>query len=193
VVAIAGYARVRRRGQTALFGEIAHLFPVLKRHYAQISMELDKLDRRILAILQKDARRPAELMGADVGLSASAVQRRIARMREEAVITAEVALVDPKQAGRPLTMIVDVEVERERPELLASLKQWIATEPCIQEAWYVTGAGDYVLIVVARDVDDFEALMQRLVADNANVRRFQTRVALSTLKRGMFVPMDISS
>jgi Lrp/AsnC family transcriptional regulator, leucine-responsive regulatory protein len=156
-------------------------------------MELDKLDRRILAILQKDARRPAELMGADVGLSASAVQRRIARMREEAVITAEVALVDPKQAGRPLTMIVDVEVERERPELLASLKQWIATEPCIQEAWYVTGAGDYVLIVVARDVDDFEALMQRLVADNANVRRFQTRVALSTLKRGMFVPMDISS
>ncbi|WP_233590309.1 Lrp/AsnC family transcriptional regulator [Dyella dinghuensis] len=155
-------------------------------------MELDKLDRRILAILQKDARRPAELMGADVGLSASAVQRRIARMREEAVITAEVALVDPKQAGRPLTMIVDVEVERERPELLASLKQWIAAEPCIQEAWYVTGAGDYVLIVVARDVDDFEALMQRLVVDNANVRRFQTRVALSTLKRGMFVPMDIS-
>ncbi|RUL63443.1 Lrp/AsnC family transcriptional regulator [Dyella dinghuensis] len=157
-----------------------------------MSMELDKLDRRILAILQKDARRPAELMGADVGLSASAVQRRIARMREEAVITAEVALVDPKQAGRPLTMIVDVEVERERPELLASLKQWIAAEPCIQEAWYVTGAGDYVLIVVARDVDDFEALMQRLVVDNANVRRFQTRVALSTLKRGMFVPMDIS-
>jgi DNA-binding Lrp family transcriptional regulator len=155
-------------------------------------MELDKLDRRILALLQKDARRPAELMGADVGLSASAVQRRIVRMREEAVITAEVALVDPKQAGRPLTMIVDVEVERERPELLASLKQWVATEPCVQEAWYVTGAGDYVLIVIARDVDDFEALMQRLVADNANVRRFQTRVALSTLKRGMFVPMDLS-
>ena len=154
-------------------------------------MELDKLDRRLLAILQKDARRPAELMGADVGLSASAVQRRIVRMREEGVITAEVALVDPKQAGRPLTMIVDVEVERERPELLASLKQWIAAEPCIQEAWYVTGAGDYVLIVAARDVDDFEALMQRFVADNPNVRRFQTRVALSTLKRGMFVPMDL--
>jgi Lrp/AsnC family leucine-responsive transcriptional regulator len=156
-------------------------------------MDLDKLDRRILAILQKDARRPAELIGVDVGLSASAVQRRIVRMREEAVITAEVALVDPKQAGRPLTMIVDVEVERERPELLASLKQWIAAEPCVQEAWYVTGAGDYVLIVVAHDVDDFEALMQRLVADNANVRRFQTRVALSTLKRGMFVPMDVPS
>jgi len=155
--------------------------------------EMDKIDRRILTILQKDARRAAELIGAEVGLSASAVQRRIVRMREEGIILAEVAVIDPKRAGKALTMIVDVEVERERPELLASLKQWIAAEPCIQEAWYVTGAGDYVLIVLARDVEDFEALMQRLVADNANVRRFQTRVALSTLKRGMWVPLDPSS
>ena len=152
--------------------------------------ELDKIDRRILNLLQKDARRPAELIGADVGLSASAVQRRIVRLRDEGVILAEVAVVDPKRLGRALTMIVDVEVERERPELVASLKQWIVTEPCIQEAWYVTGEGDYVLIVLARDVEDFEALMQRLVAENANVRRFQTRVALSTLKRGMSVPLD---
>ncbi|MBE1161763.1 Lrp/AsnC family transcriptional regulator [Dyella acidiphila] len=158
-----------------------------------MTSELDKLDRRILVILQRDARRPAELIGAEVGLSASAVQRRIARMRDDGVILAEVAVIDPKQAGRPLTMIVDVEVERERPELLASLKQWIGAEPCIQEAWYVTGAGDYVLIVVARDVEDFEAVMQRLVTDNANVRRFQTRVALSTLKRGLLVPLDTTS
>lgn len=158
-----------------------------------MALDLDKLDRRILAVIQKDARRPAELIGAEVGLSASAVQRRIARMRDEAIITAEVAVVDPKRAGHPLTMIVDVEVERERPELLASLKQWIAAEPVIQEAWYVTGAGDYVLIVVARDVEDFEAVMQRMVTENANVRRFQTRVALSTLKRGVLVPMDAST
>lgn len=153
--------------------------------------ELDKFDRRILAILQTDARRSAELIGTDIGLSASAVQRRIARLRDEAVITAEVAIVDPKRTGRPLTLIVDIEVERERPELLASLKQWIATEPAIQEAWYVTGEGDYVLIVTAKDVEDYDTLMQRLVAENANVRRFQTRVALGTLKRGLLVPMDL--
>lgn len=157
-----------------------------------MAIELDKLDRRILSIIQKDSRRPAELIGAEIGLSASAVQRRISRMREEAVIAAEVAVVDPKSTGHPLTMIVDVEVERERPELLASLKQWLVAEPRIQEAWYVTGAGDYVLIVIARDVDDFDALMQRLVAENANVRRFQTRVALGTLKRGLLVPLDAS-
>jgi DNA-binding Lrp family transcriptional regulator len=151
--------------------------------------ELDKFDRRILAIVQRDARRSAEMIGAEIGLSASAVQRRMARLREDGVIVAEVALIDPGSVDRRLTVITDLEVERERPELLASLRQWIATEPAIQQAWYVTGDGDYVLVVTARDVDDYEALMRRLIAANANVKRFRTRVALDTLKRGLAVPV----
>ena len=153
---------------------------------------LDELDRKILALIQQDARRATEAIGTEIGLSASAVQRRIARLRELAVITAEVAIVDPKSLGRSLTLIVDVEVERERPELLAVLKRWIAGEPAIQEAWYVTGDGDFVLIVTARDVEDYDALMQKLVTGNSNVRRFRTRVALGTLKRGCRVPVDES-
>jgi Lrp/AsnC family leucine-responsive transcriptional regulator len=153
---------------------------------------LDELDRKILALVQQDARRAAEAIGAEIGLSASAVQRRIARLREEAVITAEVAVVDPKSVGRSLTLIVDIEVERERPELMAVLKRWIAGEPAIQEAWYVTGDSDFVLIVTARDVEDYDALMQKLVTENSNVRRFRRRVALGTLKRGCRVPVDES-
>jgi DNA-binding Lrp family transcriptional regulator len=154
--------------------------------------ELDKFDRRILAIVQRDARRSAEMIGADIGLSASAVQRRMARLREEGVIVAEVALIDPRSVDRPLAVIADLEVERERPELLASLRQWIAAEPSIQQAWYVTGDGDYVLVVTARDVDDYDALMERLVAANPNVKRFRTRMALDTLKRGLAVPVDVA-
>ena len=154
------------------------------------SIDLDKFDRGILAILQVDARRSAELIGAQVGLSASAVQRRLTRLREQAVIRAEVAVVDPKHAGRPLTVISDVEGERERPELQLRLKQWIAAEAAIQEAWYVTGEGDYVLILAVRDVQEYEALMQRLMVENANVLRFRTRVALGTLKRGLALPME---
>lgn len=153
---------------------------------------LDELDRKILAVVQQDARRSAELIGADIGLSASAVQRRMARLREEAVITAEVAIIDPKSVGRSLTLIVDIEIERERPELMAVLKRWIGGEPAIQEAWYVTGDGDFVLVVSARDVEDYDALMQKLVTENSNVRRFRTRVALGTLKRGCRVPVDES-
>lgn len=155
-------------------------------------LELDKLDRKILALLQKDARLSAESIGAEVGLSASAVQRRTARLREDAVIMAEVAIVDPRSVGLALTVIVDLEVEREHPEQLTGLKRWIAGEAAIQQAWYVTGDDDYVLIVSARDVDTYEALMQKLLADNTNVRRYRTRVALGTLKRGLAVPVDAS-
>jgi DNA-binding Lrp family transcriptional regulator len=154
-----------------------------------MSANLDKLDRRILALLQRDARLPAETIGGEVGLSASAVQRRVARLRDAGVITGEVAVVDPRSVGRPLTMIVDLEVERERSELAAGLKRWIDGEAAIQEAWYVTGDEDYVLVVTARDVDTYEALMQRLLAENANVRRYRTRLVLGTLKRGLSVPL----
>jgi DNA-binding Lrp family transcriptional regulator len=152
--------------------------------------KLDTFDRRILAIVQRDARRSAEMIGADIGLSASAVQRRMARMREDGVIVAEVALIDPSSVDRRLTVIADLEVERERPELLASLRQWIAAEPAIQQAWYVTGDSDYVLVVTVHDVGDYDALMQRLVAANANVKRFGTRVVLGTLKRSLALPVD---
>jgi DNA-binding Lrp family transcriptional regulator len=60
----------------------------------------------------------------------------------------------------------------------------------IPQAELVTGDGDYVLVVSARDVDDDDALMQRLITANANVKRFRTRVALDTLKRGLAVPLD---
>jgi DNA-binding Lrp family transcriptional regulator len=155
-----------------------------------MAIELDKFDRGILAILQADARRTAESIGAQIGLSASAVQRRMARLREDAVIAAEVAVVDPRCVGRPLTVIVDLEVERERPELLHALRQWISAEPAIQQAWYVTGEGDYVLIVTARDMEEYEALTKRLLEENPNVCRFRTRVALGTLKRGLALPVE---
>jgi Lrp/AsnC family transcriptional regulator, leucine-responsive regulatory protein len=152
--------------------------------------ELDRIDCMLLRLMQENARLPAEKIGAAVGLSPSAVQRRIARLRETGVIAAEVAILDPKAAGFPLSMIVDIEVERERPELLAEFKRWIAREGAIQEAWYVTGDSDFVLVVTARNVEDYDALMQRLVNENPNIRRFRTRVALGTLKRGAAVPLE---
>jgi len=182
--------KVELRGEAASVSLNAGKSPGPAEVQGEMPPAIDDIDKRILRVIQQDARRSAESIGTDIGLSASAVQRRIAKLRDDGVITAEVAIVDPKSVGRALTMIVDVEVERERPELMAVLKRWIAGEPAIQEAWYVTGDGDFVLIVCMRDVDDYDALMQKLVAENPNVRRFRTRVALGTLKRGCAVPID---
>jgi Lrp/AsnC family leucine-responsive transcriptional regulator len=153
-----------------------------------MSLELDEIDHKILALVQIDSRRTADVIADQLGLSTSAVQRRLNRMRDNKVILAEIAVVDPKALKRPLTMIVDVELERERPELLPVFKQWIRTESAVQQAWYLTGDGDYVLVVTARDVEEYDALMERLLHENRNVRRFRTRVSLGTLKRGLAVP-----
>lgn len=148
------------------------------------------MDRRILALVQRDARLTAAQIGERVGLSASAAHRRMQRLWQGRVVEAQVAVVNPKAVGRPLVMIVALEIERERPEDLHELKRWLAAEPAVQQAWYVTGDADFTLVITARDTEDYDAFMQRLVAENRNVRKFKTSVVLSTLKRGLAVPVD---
>lgn len=152
-------------------------------------MELDEFDRRLLDLVQEDSSRTAEDLAEDVALSVSAIQRRLRRLREEGVIERFCAVVDPRQVGRPTFFVVGLEVERERPELLASLRRWIAQEPQVQQAYYVTGAFDFILVVTAPDTESYDALMTRMIQDNQNVRRFTTNVAMSLVKRGLSVPV----
>ncbi len=152
-------------------------------------MRLDNFDRKMLVHLQRDADVTADRLAEAVGLSASAVQRRLRRLKAEAVISATVAIVDPEAVGRPSFFIVGLEIERERPELLSRLKAWLAAEEAVQQAFYVTGHWDYLLVVTARDVGAYDRFMSRLLSDNPNVRRFSTNVALSIPKRGLFVPI----
>ncbi|MCI3179253.1 Lrp/AsnC family transcriptional regulator [Caulobacter sp. CCUG 60055] len=155
-------------------------------------MQLDKLDRRLLNLMQEDAGRTAEVLSAEIGLSASAVQRRLRRMREEGVIAREIAVVDPRKVGRPTFFIVSLQIERERPELLAQLRKWLSEQEHVQQAFYVTGEADFILVVSVPDTESYDALMARLVSENPNVRRFTTNVALNVVKRGLTIPVPLS-
>ncbi|MBQ1540878.1 MAG: Lrp/AsnC family transcriptional regulator [Caulobacteraceae bacterium] len=155
-------------------------------------MQLDKLDRRLLNLMQEDAGRTAEVLSAEIGLSASAVQRRLRRMREEGVIAREIAVVDPRKVGRPTFFIVSLQIERERPELLAQLRKWLSEQEHVQQAFYVTGEADFILVVSVPDTESYDALMARLVSENPNVRRFTTNVALNVVKRGLTIPVSLS-
>lgn len=152
-------------------------------------MDLDRFDRLLLNLVQEDASRTAETLATRVALSPSAIQRRLRRLREQGVISRDIAVVDPRKVGRPTYFIVGLHVERERPELIAQLRQWLAAEEQIQQAFYVTGEVDFVLVVTAPDTAAFDQLMSRLVSENANVRRFTTNVALGVLKQGLAIPV----
>ncbi|MCA0175951.1 MAG: Lrp/AsnC family transcriptional regulator [Proteobacteria bacterium] len=150
---------------------------------------LDAFDLAILDILQRDNTVSQREIAQAAHLSAPAVQRRIARLRESGVIRAEVAVLDANRLGRPLTLIVEVHLHEEHPSRTAGLRQRILAEPAVQQCYLITGEADYLLVVTATTMVDYEALAERLFGGDDNVRRFRTSVALGCLKSGLQVPL----
>jgi DNA-binding Lrp family transcriptional regulator len=156
-------------------------------------MELDRFDRQLLNLVQEDAGQTAERLAEQIGLSPSAIQRRLKRLREEGVILRDIAVVEPKQVGGPTSFVVSLQVERERPELLVQLRQWLAAQPQVQQAFYVTGEADFVLIVTAPSTEAYDVLMSRMMLENPNLKRFTTNVALGMVKRGLTIPVPLDT
>lgn len=156
---------------------------------AMANPDLDRFDRQLLNAVQADAAATSEKLAEIVALSPSAIQRRLRRLRDLGVIVRETAILDARLVGGPTFFVVALEVERERPELLAQLRRWIAVEEQVQQAFYVTGEADFVLIVTAPNTEAYDLLMTRLVSENTNVRRFTTNVALGVVKRGLTIPV----
>lgn len=154
------------------------------------SVPLDDFDRAILAIVQQDAATPQRVIGAQVNLSAPAVQRRLKRMEAAGVITGTVAVLDPAAVGLGLTIVVSVQMESERLDLIDAAKASFRAAPEVQQCYYVTGEADFVLICTVASMAEYEALARRLFFDNANVKRFQTLVAMDRVKASLSVCLD---
>ncbi|MFZ0501610.1 MAG: Lrp/AsnC family transcriptional regulator [Steroidobacteraceae bacterium] len=154
-------------------------------------MELDDFDRRLLNLIQSDAGQTSERLAENMGLSPSAVQRRLKRLREAGVIVRQTAIIDPKCVGSPVTFIVALQVERERPEMLTQLRAWLEVQDYVQQAFYVTGEADFMLVITAPDTEAYDVLMARLMAENPNVKRFTTYVSLAIVKRGLAIPVPL--
>jgi Lrp/AsnC family transcriptional regulator, leucine-responsive regulatory protein len=125
-----------------------------------------------------------------VGLSASAVQRRLKRLRALRVISAEVAVLDRKAVSSGITLVAGLEIERDNYRTLAGFREWAARDEAIQQVYYVTGQVDLIVIVMARDLADYDAFCSRLMTDNPMIRRINTHVVIDALKVGLQVPLD---
>ena len=152
---------------------------------------LDKLDRRILALLQVNARRSSEEIAETVGLSPTAVQRRIRRLREDGVIRAEVALVSAESMGRRLTALVEIELlAGSRDDLIDDFKRRMAARPEVQQCYYVSGEYDFLLVVTAEDLADYERVTRALFFGDGNIRKFRSVFVLDPVKVGLQVPVE---
>ncbi|QNP50416.1 Lrp/AsnC family transcriptional regulator [Diaphorobacter aerolatus] len=150
---------------------------------------VDPFDEAILAILQSNNLTPQREIADHVHLSPAAVQRRIRRLQDSGVIASNVAVLDPEALGRPLTIFIAVQLVNELDALTAGFRARVAAEPAVQQCYSVTGDTDYLLIVTASDMQEYQALTRRLFDGDQNIQRFTTSIALATLKRGLQLPL----
>jgi DNA-binding Lrp family transcriptional regulator len=153
-------------------------------------MTLDTLDRQILDLYQHDTRISGEQIGSRVGLSAAAVQRRLKRLREDAVIVAETAVLDCKALGLGVTAIVQVDLIDESARASQAWRAKVLARPEVQQCYGVTGEFDYVLVLVVTDLAAYDVFCEACLLHDANVRSFTTQIVLDAVRRagGVAVP-----
>lgn len=123
-------------------------------------MELDRYDREILAILQREGRLSNQDLADRIGLSPSPCLRRVRTLEEAGLISGYRALLDAKKLGLSLMALIGISMDQHTPERFANLEATISDIPEVLECLLITGQqSDYLLKVVVRDMDAYQELL----------------------------------
>lgn len=139
--------------------------------------DIDHFDRALLEEVQRDNQIPARILAERVGLSQSAVLRRLRRLRVEKIITADVSIVNPAVLGVPVTIHVLVSLVR-GSQLADEFARKLDARPEIRQASYVTGGADFVLHLQVESMEAYAAFAREVFHDDPNVSSFYTYVAM---------------
>lgn len=154
--------------------------------------DLDDIDVLLLEAVQRNNKLTSDQLGDLVGLSPTACQRRLKRLRNEGIIEGDVSIVSPKAVGRPISMLVLVSLERERTDIIDRFKKAIRSTPEIMIGLYVTGDADFALLVTARDMQDYEQFTRRFFYENPDIKGFKTMVVMDRVKASFVLPISAS-
>jgi Lrp/AsnC family transcriptional regulator, leucine-responsive regulatory protein len=152
--------------------------------------KLDAFDIQLLNLLQADALATAEQLARIVPLSASAVTRRVRRLRSDGWITADTAVVSTRLSDRRLRALVNVQVHEHAEERgIAALRAKLTAVPEVQMILDVAGANDLAVLISARDMADYNDLAERLFQNDPAVRRYETGFVKRVHKQSAAIPL----
>ena len=143
---------------------------------------LDRMDRKILNILQNDNQITNLALAEKIGISAPPCFRRVKRLREEGVIVKDVSLVDPFKVGRPLIVFANITLEKQREDLLAHFERKMSEQPEVMQCYFVSGDTDYLLVVHVSDMNHYNDFARRIFANEANIKKFRSSFCLNRTK-----------
>lgn len=148
---------------------------------------LDEFDRRILGLLQTDADTPVLAIADTVGLSASAVSRRIVRLKQAGYISRQVALLDRAMMNLPTTVFVIVKTTRHAMHWLEDFRAAVASIPEIVEVHRLTGNVDYILKIVLPNVEHYDVIYKALVRQ-VELSDVSAYISMETVKNATALP-----
>jgi Lrp/AsnC family transcriptional regulator, leucine-responsive regulatory protein len=154
--------------------------------------ELDIFDKRLLSLFQDNNRTTAEELGSIVGLSTSAVQRRLKKLREDKVIEADIAIVSPAAVGFGIMCVVDVTLHLGNSKVIDDFKSLMSNTTEVMQCYYVTGQYDFVVLINANDMKHYENFSKKYLMDNPDVKQFYTHVVIDKVKVGFKVNLENS-
>jgi len=154
-----------------------------RNNVASSLVVVDSTDRHLLEEIQDDASRPLHQLGEIVGLSAAAVQRRLAKFKRSGLIARTVCLLDNRRAGHPLTVITLITVVNDAPAQTDQLVASLGALPQVQQVHELVGERDFALVTIVANLDDYAATVADLLNLDPNVDRFESHVSLRTHKR----------
>jgi DNA-binding Lrp family transcriptional regulator len=154
---------------------------------------LDAIDRRILAELQQNARIANADLAREVGLSPSPCLRRVRDLEEAGVIRSYVALLEPAAVGLPISVFVQVTLERQIEKALETFEQAILQRPEVMECYLMTGDADYLLRVVVADLTAYERFLKDHLTRVQGVASIKSSFALKQVKYRTALPLEPST
>ena len=175
-------------GKASEFGAILYFIPTL--WLTSPLMKLDKTDRRILDVLQRDGRISVTDLAERVGLSSTPCARRIKQLEASGLIQGYAAIVDPKRAGQTIQAIVQIKLEHHSDEIVERFRRTLIDRPEVLACYTMTGEMDFLLHVIVRDIDALSDFTLRRLLRVQGVRDVRSSIVLETVKRSPVIPME---
>jgi Lrp/AsnC family leucine-responsive transcriptional regulator len=154
---------------------------------------LDSIDRRVLRALQQDGRVTYDVLAQQVGLSPSAVLRRVKRLEAAGIVLAYVALLAPDRVGLPLTAYLNVRLEkhteRHKRNPMDLFRAAVQTWPEVVECAALTGEMDYLLRVVVQDMGHYSRFVMDTLLKHPSVQDCRTSFVLDRVKHTTALPV----
>ena len=155
-----------------------------------MASEIDSIDRKILAELQRDATLSVDQLSERISLSRNACWRRLKRLDEERYITGRVALVDAEKVGVGLSVFILIRTSRHDPDWLSTFRASVVSFPEITGVYRMSGDLDYVLRARVADVKAYDRLYQRLIA-KVPLSDVSASFVMEEIKETTVVPVEL--